>query len=109
MLRHSLVVLSSFALASGLFACSAGTTSTSSSGNPSPTGTSSSSTDPAGDDAGHPGKGGGGSALGPSCKAYIACCEELAASNPQVGASCDSVKSQIEMAEANGVSTSTYE
>jgi hypothetical protein len=104
MLRH-LSVLFPLALSSLLVACSAGTTTTT--GDPSPTGSSTSSTDPT-----TPAKDGGGStasALGPSCKAYVACCEELAQKSPQVAASCDSVKTQIEKAQSSGVSTSTYE
>ena len=111
MLRISLPVLSSIALSSVLFACTAGTTTTSSSsGEPAPTGSSTSATDPPAKDGGSSGSSGStGSALGPSCKEYIECCEDLAESNPQVGASCDSVKTSIENAQANGVSTATYE
>ena len=121
-LRHPLTALLSLAflaLASGLFACAAGSvTTTAGSGTRDPFGNVS-ATEPApeeddgGSEGGKTGNvqggGGGGSALGPSCTAYVACCEEVAAMSPQLAASCDSVKSQIEMAQANGVSTSTYE
>ena len=86
-----------------LVACGTGeTTST----GPAPTGTSTSSTDPAAD--GGAGDGGGAS-LGPSCKAYVACCKELATSQPQLAASCDAVQKQIDSAQSNGVSTASYE
>lgn len=106
MLRHALPALSTIALSTALFACTTGTTTTT--GNPSPTGSSTAATDP-------PAKGSSGgsgtaaSALGPQCEEYIECCEEIAADNPQVAASCDSVKDQIEGAQAQGVSTASYE
>ena len=93
---------------SSLFACGTGeTTST----GPAPTGSSTSSTDPAdgGKGEGGSGSGSGGAALGPSCTAYVACCKELAASQPQLGASCDAVQKQISSAQAQGVSTASYE
>lgn len=105
MLRH-FSVLFPLAASSLLFACTAGTVATTT--DPSPSGSSTSSTDPApAKDGGSSSKGGG--ALGPSCKAYVACCDELAKNQPQIGASCDSVRTQIEKAQASGVSTSTYE
>ena len=89
---------------SSLFACGTGeTTST----GPAPTGSSTSSTDPA--DGGKGEGGSGGAALGPSCTAYVACCKELAASQPQLAASCDAVQKQIDSAQAQGVSTASYE
>jgi len=91
---------------SSLFACGTGeTTST----GPAPTGSSTSSTDPAAADGGKGEGGSGGAALGPSCTAYVACCKELAASQPQLGASCDAVQKQISSAQAQGVSTASYE
>lgn len=77
-------------------ACSSGTTS--SSGSPNGFGTS--ATDP---------KDGTGTALGPACEEYFACCADLAAKRPQLAMSCDSTKKQIENAEANGISTSSLE
>jgi hypothetical protein len=108
MLRHLSIVLP-LAASSLLFACTVGTVPSTGTGNPSPTGSSTSSTDPTA-----PGKDGGStttgsSSLGPSCKEYVACCDELAKSQPQLAASCDSVQSQIEKAQASGVSTSSYE
>lgn len=50
-----------------------------------------------------------GSSLGPECTAYVACCKDLAAKQPQASASCDSVKTQIDEAQKKGVATSTYE
>ncbi len=49
------------------------------------------------------------SSLGPSCTAYLECCEEIAAKMPQLGASCDSTKKSIEDAQEAGASTATYE
>jgi hypothetical protein len=112
MLRRSLSLslLLSTALAPVLFACSGGTTTTSSSsGEPSPFASSSSSTEPAPDKGTSGSSGTKGSALGASCKAYVACCEEVATSQPQLAASCDSVKTQIESAQSKGASTSSYE
>lgn len=116
MLRHSLPLLAGTALVSLLSACTTGTTTTTS-GNPSPKGSSTSATEPAkdggssggeGDGAGD-GAGEGDGSLGPQCTAYIACCEEVAATTPAAAASCDSVKTQIENAEKNGVSAAQYE
>jgi hypothetical protein len=110
MLRFSLPLLSSLALSSVLFACTAGTTTTSSSsGEPAPKGSSTSATEPPKAGSSGSSDSTAGSALGPACKEYIACCEDLAEENPQVGASCDSVKDQIEKAQKSGVSTSSYE
>jgi hypothetical protein len=84
------------------FACGTGTTTS--------TGSSTSSTDPAAKDGGSKDDGGGsGSALGASCTAYVACCEELAKSQPQLAASCDAVQKQIDTAQASGASTASYE
>ncbi len=91
-----------------LFAFACGTGSTTSTG----TGSSTSSTDPAAKDGGGKDDDGGRSSagdLGPSCTAYVACCEELAKSQPQLGASCDAVQKQIDTAQASGVSTASYE
>ncbi len=91
---------------SSLFACGTGeTTST----GPAPNGSSTSSTDPAAADGGKGEGGSGGAALGTSCTAYVACCKELAASQPQLAASCDAVQKQIDSAQAQGVSTASYE
>ena len=103
-------------LSLSLVACGTGeTTST----GPAPTGSSASSTADGGDggDGGGGGGGGGGgdgggngsASLGPSCTAYIACCKELATSQPQVAASCDAVQKQIESAQTSGASTASYE
>lgn len=108
MLRHSLPLLSSIALTSVLVACSGGTTTTSS-GNPSPTGSSTSATDPPAKGSSGSSGSSKGSALGASCTAYVACCEEIAESTPQVAASCDAFKTQVESGQANGVATSSYE
>jgi hypothetical protein len=102
MLRHVSLVVASLSL----FACGTGSTSS--------TGTGTSPTEPAGKDGGSSSKDDGGSSnggadLGPSCTAYVACCEELAKSQPQLAASCDAVQKQIDTAQANGVSTETYE
>jgi hypothetical protein len=50
-----------------------------------------------------------GGTLGPSCKAYVACCEELAQTQPSVAASCASVTDQIESAIAKGAPVTSYE
>lgn len=109
MLRHSLALFVGTALVSLLSACTTGTTTTS--GNPSPKGSSTSATEPAkdGGSSSGEGEGEGEGSLGPQCTAYIACCEEVAATTPAAAASCDSVKSQIENAEKNGVSAAQYE
>jgi hypothetical protein len=49
------------------------------------------------------------SAIGPSCEAYLDCCEELAAEVPQAAGSCDQTRTSIEDAQAKGASTSSYE
>ncbi len=116
MLRLQLPALLSFgsiALASTLAACVAGVAPQTGDGGSEPTGSSTSATDPppAGS-AAKTGSSGGGSSkgsLGPQCTAYMACCDEVAKGMPQFGASCDSVKTQIESAQSNGTSTSAYE
>ena len=112
MLRHSLPLFVGTALVSLLSACTTGTTTTTS-GNPSPKGSSTSATEPAKDGGSSSGEGAGEGdgegSLGPQCTAYIACCEEIAATTPAAAASCDSVKTQIENAEKNGVSAAQYE
>lgn len=49
------------------------------------------------------------SSLGPQCEVYFACCEEIVDDHPQLAASCDQTKSQIDAAEEKGASTSSYE
>ena len=49
------------------------------------------------------------SSVGPQCEAYFACCKEIADEHPEVAASCDQTKSQIDAAEEKGASTSSYE
>lgn len=69
---------------------------------PAPASTSSAQPDPA--------KGGKGSGdVGPECTKYLACCDDVAKANPQVGASCDSVRSSISSGQKNGQSTASYE
>ena len=118
MLRHHLPLLLSFAsfaslaaAASTLAACVAGVAPQTGEQNPEPTGSSTSSTDPPpAKSAGSSGSSGTSKgSLGPQCTAYMACCEEIAKGMPQLGASCDSVKTQIETAQRNGTSTSAYE
>lgn len=92
-------------LAFTVLACTAG--SVTGSGDPNnPDASSSDPTDPA---LGSSGTGTGSGALGPACTEYLACCAEIAAKNPQLGASCDSVKTQITNAQTNGISTSNFE
>ena len=107
MLRSSFLA---FACLIASFSVACGTGSAPSTGS-SEAGTSTSATDPAdGTDGGKKdGSSSGGASLGPSCTAYVACCEELAASQPQLAASCDAVQKQIDTAQANGVSTASYE
>ena len=50
-----------------------------------------------------------GSTVGPKCTEYLACCDEVAAKNPSMGSACDSTRTQIDQAKAQGVSTSSYE
>ncbi len=83
-----------------IVACSAGTSSTSfwgEDGGADGAATSTSPTD---------GKDG---AIGSACQEYLACCTAIAESAPQLAASCDSVKAQIENAEKNGVSAKSFE
>lgn len=51
----------------------------------------------------------GKTSLGPKCQAYLECCKELAAKEPSVASSCQSVEDQIENAQNSGASTETYE
>lgn len=53
--------------------------------------------------------GDGDGALGPKCQAYLDCCKEVAAQEPSLASSCQSVEDQIEKAQSNGASTETYE
>lgn len=71
----------------------------------SPAPSSTSATDPG------PAKGGkaSGGDLGPQCTKYLECCDELVKDNPQVGASCDTVKKSITDTQKKGQSTDTLE
>lgn len=108
MLRSSFFLLASVIASLSAVACGSGSATRTGSGE---AGTSASATDPADDPDGgkKDGSTNGGASLGPSCTAYVACCEELAASQPQLAASCDAVQKQIDTAQASGVSTASYE
>ena len=87
--------------------CSSGSTGQT----PSDAGSSSKAnkTPAAGGDTDGGGTGGptsGGDDLGPSCTAYLACCDKLTASS---AASCDAVRSAIQQAIEKGVTVETYE
>jgi hypothetical protein len=70
-------------------------------------GTSTSPTEPAG--GGEEKKESAKAELGPSCTAYLACCDELSAENPQLGVGCDQTRTSIDDAQKSGASTSSYE
>jgi hypothetical protein len=100
MSSRPLPLLLSTALTLMVAACTAGTSTVPGSNGSSKPDSGTASTDPTEPT---------GTALGPACKEYIACCAELAAKTPQVAVSCESIKTQIETAEANGVSTASFE
>jgi hypothetical protein len=68
----------------------------------SPSGGSSSPSRPGRDRDDEPGSDNGGSStnptsgIGPSCKAYLECCEAAAAEEPQLEQSCESTKAQLD-------------
>ena len=74
-------------------------------------GTSTSPTEPSdgGKDGSSSGSHSSSGDLGPQCTAYLACCDEVAAQVPQLGASCDSTRTSIKSAEDKGASTDSYE
>jgi hypothetical protein len=49
----------------------------------------------------------GGGSLGPQCTAYIACCDQAAASHPEIASTCSSVKSSLEKAAGQAASLET--
>ncbi len=49
------------------------------------------------------------SRLGPACTAYLTCCGQIAGSQPQVAAACDSAKHSIDDGLAQSASASTFE
>ncbi len=99
MSRHTLIV-TALGLAS-LVGCSDGTTTTKS-GTPAPSSTSSTEPAPSGSAPAT-------SSLGPSCTAYLACCDAVAAKNPQLGASCDSTRKSLTDAQGKSASIDAYE
>jgi hypothetical protein len=112
-MRHlSLLALASIvvpAIALGaVTGCSDGTTTTEKSGSPAASSTSSATPAP-GDKPAAEGDGKDDSSLGPSCKAYLECCDEVAAKVPQLGASCDSTRKSITDAQGKGASVESYE
>lgn len=105
MLRLLSVTLASMTL----FACAAGGPDPSPTKPASSTASSSDGTAPEKDAA----KGSSGddepSGLGPSCEAYLACCDELAEEQPALAGSCDQTRTAIEDAQEKGASTASYE
>ena len=55
------------------------------------------------------GSGAAASSLGPSCTAYLECCKEVTAAQPQLAGSCDKTQASLEEAQSRGASTKTYE
>jgi hypothetical protein len=47
--------------------------------------------------------------IGPKCKSYIACCEQIVKSQPSMASACNSTSDAIDKAIDSGASTSTYE
>ncbi|MBX3209227.1 MAG: hypothetical protein KF764_29615 [Labilithrix sp.] len=50
-----------------------------------------------------------GSSLGPECKSYLACCDEIAESQPALAGSCDSTRKSVEDATKKGTATTSFE
>lgn len=104
-------LLSAAALATvalSLAACAAGGPDRDPNKEPAPTTTSKDGTQPT-KDGGSSSSTSEGSSLGPECKAYLDCCDEVAASQPALAGSCDSTRSSIEQAQEKGASTAQYE
>jgi hypothetical protein len=114
--RFVFVLTSALALAS-LAGCSGGSTTTTKSGTSGTPATSSTSpSTPAPSGSGSSSSSGGeapedenGASLGPSCTAYLACCDEVAAKVPQLGSSCDSTRKSITDAQGKNASVDAYE
>ncbi len=49
------------------------------------------------------------SSLGPKCKSYIACCEQMVKSQPSMASACNSTSDAIDKAIESGASTATDE
>ncbi|MEA2750784.1 MAG: hypothetical protein QOI41_4927 [Myxococcales bacterium] len=101
-------LVASMALVLVVVACGGGSTTTSLLGNGSEPGSASSSTDPTDptDSTASAPKSG---ALGAACSDYVACCDLIATTAPQLAAGCDAFKTQFDKATASGVSASTFE
>ena len=107
-------LVTSMALVFAVVACSGGSTMVSLSGDGGAPGSASSSTDPTDptDSTGSTDPAGPGSksgALGAACKGYVACCDTITTTAPQLAAGCDAFKTQFDKATASGVSADSFE